>query len=131
MNYKSRIATIAIITATMFATTGCVFTPMSAPTPTSAPASTTETTTQEQAAQPVTAEDRYMEAVMDGIIYESVPSNVEDMIIEMGYLTCQAWDEGATRSTLIAVVDSGLGDSRGFTPDAAMIFVDAALTHLC
>ena len=72
-----------------------------------------------------------MWAAMEGIIYESVPSNVEDMIVEMGYLTCQAWDEGATRSMLIAVVDSGIKDSSGFTPDAATIFVDAALTHLC
>lgn len=128
---KNRIATIAIITATMFATTGCVFTPMPAQAPTSAPTSTADTTTQEQAAQPISAEGRYMEAAMNGIIYESVPGNVEDMIVDMGYLTCDAWDEGASRQMLIAVVDSGLGDSSGFTPDAATIFVDAALDHLC
>lgn len=114
--------------------TGCVFTPMAAhaPTETTTPA---ETTTQEQAPQeqPVALsdEDRYLEAAMDGITYGSIPGNVEDMIVEMGYLTCEAWDEGASRSALIAVVDSGLGNSIGFTSDAAAVFVDAALTHLC
>lgn len=114
--------------------TGCVFTPMAAhaPTETTTPA---ETTTQEQAPQeqPVALsdEDRYMEAAMDGITYGSIPSNIEAMIVDMGYLTCDAWDEGASRQMLIAVVDSGLGDSIGFTSDAAAVFVDAALTHLC
>lgn len=114
--------------------TGCVFTPMAAhaPTETTTPA---ETTTQEQAPQeqPValTDEDRYLEAAMDGITYGSIPSNIEAMIVDMGYLTCDAWDEGASRSALIAVVDSGLGNSIGFTSDAAAVFVDAALTHLC
>lgn len=114
--------------------TGCVFTPMAAhaPTETTTPA---ETTTQEQAPQeqPVALsdEDRYLEAAMDGITYGSIPGNVEDMIVDMGYLTCEAWDEGASRSALIAVVDSGLGNSIGFTSDAAAVFVDAALTHLC
>ena len=118
-----KIITTAALAA--IALTGCVFVP-------AVTATVVEDTPQPTTATaPLTAEDRYMEAVMDGIIYESVPSNVEDMIIEMGYLTCDAWDEGTSRSTLIAVVASGLGDSSGFTPDAATIFVDAALTHLC
>lgn len=116
--------------------TGCVFTPMAAHAPTSAPTETTapaETITQEPAQEPVALsdEDRYLEAAMEGITYESIPSNIEELIVEMGYLTCEAWDEGASRQTLIEVVDSGLGNSIGFTSDAATIFVDAALNHLC
>ena len=127
MNTPKRVAAfVAAAALTTVALTGCVI-----KVPTSG--SSAPVPTQQQQVEPaaLSAEDRYMEAAMDGIIYESVPSNVEDMIVEMGYLTCQAWDEGATRSMLIAVVDSGLGDSSGFTPDAAKIFVDAALTHLC
>lgn len=126
MNTPKRVAAaMAAAVLTTAALTGCV---LKVPTSgSSAPAPT------QQQVEPaaLTDEDRYLDAAMDGIIYESVPSNVEDMIVEMGYLTCEAWDEGATRSMLIAVVDSGIGDSSGFTPDAAKIFVDAALTHLC
>ena len=119
---------LKIITTAALATvalTGCVFVP-------AVTATVVEDTPQPTtAATPLTAEDRYLEAVMAGITHESIPSNVEDMIVEMGHLTCDAWDDGATRQMLIAVVDSGIGDSSGFTPDAATIFVDAALTHLC
>ena len=131
MNTPKRVAAfVAAAALTTVALTGCV---IKVPTA----GSSAPVPTQQQQVEPqvepaaLTDEDRYMEAAMKGITHESVPSNVEDMIVEMGYLTCQAWDEGATRSMLIAVVDSGIGDSSGFTPDAAKIFVDAALTHLC
>lgn len=136
MNTTKPRALAIIVTAALagIGLTGCVFTPMAAhaPTETTTPA---ETATQEQAPQeqPVALsdEDRYMEAAMDGITYGSIPSNIEAMIVDLGYLTCEAWDEGASRQALIAVVDSGLGNSIGFTSDAAAVFVDAALTHLC
>lgn len=131
MNFKSRIATIAIITATLFATTGCIFTPMPAHAPTSAPTSTADTSTQEQAAQPVTGEDKYLAEVKTTFVQPELLPMVKDELLAAGYTVCPVIAEGIDRDLAILVISESLGDEGNFKPNAAAVMYDAAATHLC
>ena len=117
--------------------TGCVFTPMAAHAPTSAPTETTtpaETTTQEPAQEPValSAEDKFLEETQDAITLPVMTDEMERLMLEVGYSACDIYAEGIDKDFIIIVMKEAIAPYPDvYTPRAATIITDAALTHLC
>lgn len=128
-------AVIALSTASAVALSGCM---VQLPSGNSTPAQTQSAPTQAQPQQQQTSglsasqrERNYLDAAAAAYVDPLVASLTESDTLATGYAACDAYADGASRSTLTSIANDALSDRELFRPNAGAIVVDAALDHLC
>lgn len=103
-------------------------------TETEKPAEAKPTQTPEPEPKPValSPEDKYLEEVADAFYLPVLTPSLEDQILEVGYSACDIYAEGIAKDFIIIVMEDAIAPYPDvYTPRAATIITDAALTHLC
>lgn len=134
------LSAVALALLTVVSFTGCVFVPAAVhdaqqQPPTTQPVEQVEEAQAQQEApepEPMTDEELFIEASMSAFYLPSLTPSMESQLLEVGYLACDMYADGTSRDTIVFVMEQAVADYQDvYTPRAASIITDAALTHLC
>lgn len=80
----------------------------------------------------LSAEDKFLEEAQDAITLPFMTDEMERLMLEVGYSACDIYAEGIDKDFIIIVMEEAIAPySDVYTPRAATIITNAALTHLC
>lgn len=141
---KASIALSLAIAATLLtpSLSACVFVPAAVTNAEQQAEQVIETTPQpgetekseEPTPEPValSSEDKFLEEAQDAITLPFMTDEMERLMLEVGYSACDIYAEGIDKDFIIIVMEEAIAPySDVYTPRAATIITNAALTHLC
>lgn len=80
----------------------------------------------------LSSEDKFLEEAQDAITLPFMTDEMERLMLEVGYSACDIYAEGIDKDFIILVMEEAIAPySDVYTPRAATIITNAALTHLC